>query len=648
MGDDGTLESWEYKGGTFTATGSWLAVGGKKLAELENEINTLVFTEVYKANKVIRKLYIDTENYNGGLSLEGLKISPLTRNVGGYWSIKLSNGSGQIVASFVKTKEEPIWDVTNNGIRIYAELYWENMDNEDIFNIPIRSEAFNKLSGPMPVSNSNIEDNTIEGAKFIDKSIAGNKLQEASVTKEKLAEYYIQPNTGNENLYVNTDILLISAQKLSKGDSIRFYEEAKDGKWATTQLVEVKSETEYTASKYSTVIEYDENLKYIKQSIVDGGGYKLGTFTTSASTKYISFTRYIDQYMVNNMTSLQEGSHVEALPKNEIENLPIVDTLYGIKRKFNASIAEKSVKPSMLSDETLALIGGKWSGKRILAIGDSITAALKWQERVGSLLNMNVRTHAKGGIGIIQMVDGDGSGTPPEGYDPDDFGVQTIYRLNEADVTDVDVIVLIGFYNERLSVKDEEVVTDMYPTNNTFAGKLNYAIKRVYEELALANNMQCKIVICSAHRYGKYAYNDLSAYDDGDKLYNATKLIADYNGLPCIDLMHCGNVNKYNWNTFQSSSTPYSSTYIPSDGINDGTNKPFASLEEAPSASENNGKYITIQDVDDAYKSDGENWIKVPYLFAPWNADQLHLNTNGYYRIGDYIAGFICNSQDLF
>ena len=37
MGEDGTLESWEYQGGTFTAVGSWLAVGWKKVAELESD-----------------------------------------------------------------------------------------------------------------------------------------------------------------------------------------------------------------------------------------------------------------------------------------------------------------------------------------------------------------------------------------------------------------------------------------------------------------------------------------------------------------------------------------------------------------------------------------------------------------------------------
>ena len=143
------------------------------------------------------------------------------------------------------------------------------------------------------------------------------------------------------------------------------------------------------------------------------------------------------------------------------------------------------------------------------------------------------------------------------------------------------------------------------------------------------------------HKYGKYPYSDESAYDDGEDMYNAFKLISDYHSLPLIDLMHGGNINKYNWNNFQSSDSPYNDNYIPVDGINDGTNKSFDSLDSAPSASENEGKYITVTGKLQAYKSDGSSWVLQSNYPAPWNGDQLHLNTDGYYRIGEYIAGQI-------
>ena len=282
----------------------------------------------------------------------------------------------------------------------------------------------------------------------------------------------------------------------------------------------------------------------------------------------------------------------------------------------------------------------RFKGKILLAIGDSVTEQKYWQNQVGEVLGMKVRTHAKGGIGIIQMVDGDGSGDAPEGYDPDNFGASNIYRLNAEDVKDVSVIVIMGFYNERGKVSAEHgEVSDMYPDNNTYIGRLNYAIKRIYEELAKANNNTCRIVICSAHRFGKYPYSDKDAYYDGDTILQYTKAASDYNSLPCIDLMHNGGINKYNWNLFQSSSTDYNQKYIPADGLNDATNKPFESLELVPDASSNTGFKVTVGTASNykTYKSNGSSWI-IDSARCPWIGDHLHLNSDGGKLLGNYIA----------
>lgn len=294
-------------------------------------------------------------------------------------------------------------------------------------------------------------------------------------------------------------------------------------------------------------------------------------------------------------------------------------------------------------EENLKSLGSKWEGKRLLAIGASITTEWSWEKRwpskCAAILGMNVRVHAKGGIGLIQMVDGDGSGDAPEGYDPDDFGVEELYALNSEDVTDVDVIVLHGMYNERSIAKTAfGEITDMYPAQNTYLGRLQYAISRIYDELEKAGNKNCKVVICSAHKYGKYPYSNLSAYDDGEPIRLGAEMVAKYHSLYFIDLMNLGNINKYNWDKFSLSSSPYNANYIPADGVLDGTNKPFASLDVAPSVSANSGKYITISDKDGCYKSDGTSWIW-EYTSAIWNGDQLHLNQDGYQRIAEYIAG---------
>lgn len=237
------------------------------------------------------------------------------------------------------------------------------------------------------------------------------------------------------------------------------------------------------------------------------------------------------------------------------------------------------------------------------------------------------------------MVDGDGSGDAPEGYDPDNYGVNTIYKLNKEDVTDVDVIILHGMYNERgISKSAFGDITDMYPSQNTYLGRLQYAISRIYEELENAENHNCKVVICSAHKYGKYPYSNLSAYEDGEPIRLGAEMVAKYHSLYFIDLMNYGNFNKYNWSYLSASSSPYNTNYLPADGVLDGTNKPYESIDVAPSASANSGKYITISGKDGCYKSDGVSWVW-EYTGAIWNGDQLHLNQNGYQRIAEYIAG---------
>ena len=260
---------------------------------------------------------------------------------------------------------------------------------------------------------------------------------------------------------------------------------------------------------------------------------------------------------------------------------------------------------------------------------------------------MHVRMHAKGGIGIITMVDGDGSGDAPEDYDPNYGTGGKLYKLNDKDVANVDVICIMGFYNERPNaVNNAGNKSDMYPSQNSFIGKLNYAIKRIYEELDKANNYKCKIVVISAHKYGSYPYNVKTAYDDGNNILEATQIVAEYNSLYFIDLMNGCEINRYNWKYFQNSSTNYNQRYIPKDGVNDATNKPFDSKDEFPDASTHKGYLVTLKGEEEeisCYESDGKQWNKCDYRKhgRVWIGDQLHPNNAGYERIGDFIAGHL-------
>lgn len=273
----------------------------------------------------------------------------------------------------------------------------------------------------------------------------------------------------------------------------------------------------------------------------------------------------------------------------------------------------------------------KWKGKNILTIGDSITYGAwgngtTWPNEVATQLGMNLQNHSKGGIKIRTMVDGDSDGFP---------------ALSVDDVKDKDLIILAGFYNNiNQAVDSLGEKSDIYPAQDTFTGNLNYAIDKVYKLLKSANNVRCKVVILSAHKYGRNEYMDKSSYETGEAIFEGTKMCADYNSIPLIDAMHKCNINKYNWDFYQSSSTEYNKLYIPSDGINNSTNKPFASLQEAPSASENQGKYITIQDTEGCFYSNGISWEanSSPYI---WLGDQLHPNSDGYKRIASLVISFL-------
>lgn len=278
-------------------------------------------------------------------------------------------------------------------------------------------------------------------------------------------------------------------------------------------------------------------------------------------------------------------------------------------------------------------------GGKLLAIGDSITAAGIWQRRAGELLGMDVRSHCKGGIGAIAMVDGDGD-APPE-YDPDDFGVKKLYNLSVRDVEDVDLVLIMGFYNEVGSISDEKArgqATDLHPREKTFCGRVNYVIRRVRETLEKAGNGRARIVLVSPHRYGTNCWVDRTSYETGDKWVSALSAVARRNGIPFVDLMNGGGVGRENWNRYQRSPSPLDMRYLPADGSpNAGTNCPFASLAAAPDPAANKGRLITVRGERGHFQSDGRSWTRqsAPY---PWFADQLHLNADGYRLLGEAVA----------
>ena len=111
----------------------------------------------------------------------------------------------------------------------------------------------------------------------------------------------------------------------------------------------------------------------------------------------------------------------------------------------------------------------KWKNKKVLVIGDSITADGRWQAEVARLTGAEISTHAYGGIGLIDMVMGLGASENEDmKYDPYTGCNGNFKPLTVDEVGCADLIILLGAYNERHM--EYGVRGDMYPRQNTLRG----------------------------------------------------------------------------------------------------------------------------------------------------------------------------------
>lgn len=255
----------------------------------------------------------------------------------------------------------------------------------------------------------------------------------------------------------------------------------------------------------------------------------------------------------------------------------------------------------------------KWYGKKALVIGDSTTDTGNggWQNKLTERLGMKVEKHAKGGIGIIEMVTGS------LGYngDYDNITGETdiLYPLSIKDVYDKDLIILFGGFNDRnYNVGN---IGDLYKPDgsgqNTICGKLQYALDWIYEKLQggtedgeqYSENLSCTVIVVTPYCCGKYKWSNLDGYTEDSKgrsirnLAKAMEQVAKAYPVPCYNAWENSGINRKTWNKYTASKTELDSDYDPN------------------------------------------NSYSQPY---PQYADQLHLNTEyGYPMLGDKIAEFV-------
>lgn len=209
------------------------------------------------------------------------------------------------------------------------------------------------------------------------------------------------------------------------------------------------------------------------------------------------------------------------------------------KLESSNSLSDKSVDYNKLSDMLRTLL--PFFGKNALFIGDSITAALKYQLIVASRTGLNVSTHAKGGIGLIQMVDGDGAATNP------------IAPLTATQLQNQDIVCLFGSLNDRYSLVGQR--TDTYPAQQTIYAKMKYVINKIYTLAASVGKKDIRLILIAPHKVGKYSYIDADGGQEFpagsgqtlENIVNAIKDIGGFYGIPVIDLYRNSGINNYNW-----------------------------------------------------------------------------------------------------
>ena len=263
----------------------------------------------------------------------------------------------------------------------------------------------------------------------------------------------------------------------------------------------------------------------------------------------------------------------------------------------NASKTDLYLKKTI--ENSVGSTKSKWYGKNALVIGDSITAANLWQKKLETMLGMNVSTHAKGGVGLISMVDGD-NGLGGD-YDNLTNASGTLLPLSSDDVSGKDLIILFGGYNDRGA--DNGQLGDCYKPDgsgqNTIIGRVQYCLNRIWEELGKINNLICRIVVITPHCAGKCPWNDADGYTDFGgvgrnmkTMSEAIESVANHNNIPCYNTWKNSGIGRNTWSVWSASPTPTNTT--------GGGSTPY-----------------------------------------PYNNDQLHLNDVGYAHLGECISKWV-------
>lgn len=281
---------------------------------------------------------------------------------------------------------------------------------------------------------------------------------------------------------------------------------------------------------------------------------------------------------------------------------------------------------------------GDWKGRKVLFIGDSLTALRIYPEVVKEILGIETFYHCKGGASLKSMVDGDkGLGGD---YDNETAASDILRPLTPQDVAGMDLIVIFGGYNSRRLEIGK--LGDLYKGDgtgeDTVAGHMQYVINRVYENLLAADNMTCRLLIVTVDCSGKYPWVDADGYTETvpgngkslEAMANMQKRVAERNAIPCCDLFHTSGINSHTWAWFGANPNPVNPDY-----------SPYRLDENGKPVSDERIRYVmgeSYYQIRDGKVVLEKYEARPPY---PYIGDQLHKSKAGYRRIGEVIAGSI-------
>lgn len=324
------------------------------------------------------------------------------------------------------------------------------------------------------------------------------------------------------------------------------------------------------------------------------------SFDLTKTSKKVAIS--VKDIIITDVTGLSDVQ-VEGVVKS---GLSYGSTYYNPGQNVADSLTD-SAKESVTNEAIKKMFpnpNGYWYKKKCLVIGDSTSATEQWQKKLSENLGMSVTTHAKGGIGFLQMVVGS---LGYEGnYDNETGNTGVLQPLKVSDVYDKDLIIIFGGFNNRGTKLGE--ITDLYKTDgtgqNTVTGQLQFALNWVYNLLkgneTYAQNLKCKIVLVTPYCCGKYPYANYDGYGGdswaGYTLQEMCKRISDIaalNNCSSYNAWENSGIGRHTWTIYSASPT--------------------------------------------ATKDAGSD--TAPY---PTNADQLHLNNSvGYPHLGDCISTFV-------